>query len=152
MLEVDPDLSELSSPEYQAAHPEPLRLPADATFKPDAEGRYRFKCWLPHDAVGVLHPKGRTKGWTTDQWATIGYYLANSRGTGLSFKVLSIPKGDIIVAIVNSELTIKRLGMVDGHVALLPENTYFKPIVFRNSDSDLLEVWGVVTRCLRNLR
>jgi hypothetical protein len=92
VLEVDLDLSEAPDPEHLVVHPEPVRLPADQAVQPDGEGQYRFKCWLPHDAVGALHPKGRTKGWTTDQWTTINYYLANTRGIGLGFKVLSIPK------------------------------------------------------------
>ncbi len=65
-------------------------------------------------------------------------------------RALSPRQGDIIVAVVNGELTIKRLGKVDGHVALLPENAHFKPIVFK--DGETLEIWGVVTRCLRTLR
>jgi DNA polymerase V len=65
-------------------------------------------------------------------------------------RALTARQGDIVVAIVNNDLTIKRLGWVDGDVALLPENAHFKPIVFK--EGDVLEIWGVVTRCLRNLR
>jgi DNA polymerase V len=65
-------------------------------------------------------------------------------------RALKPRRGDIVVAIVNGELSIKRLGQIDGHVALLPENAHFKPIVFKEGET--LELWGVVTRCLRNLR
>jgi DNA polymerase V len=65
-------------------------------------------------------------------------------------RALTARQGDIVVAIVNSDLTIKRLGTVDGHIALLPENPHFNPIIFQ--EGDVLQIWGVVTRCLRNLR
>jgi len=57
---------------------------------------------------------------------------------------------DVVVAIINNDLTVKRLGRVDGKLALLPENPHFKPIVLE--DGDELVVWGVVTNCLRNFR
>lgn len=57
---------------------------------------------------------------------------------------------DVVVAIINNDLTVKRLGKVDGRLALLPENPHFKPIVLE--DGDELMVWGVVTNCLRNFR
>lgn len=57
---------------------------------------------------------------------------------------------DVVVAVINNDLTVKRLGRVDGKLALLPENPHFKPIVME--DGDELVVWGVVTNCLRNFR
>ena len=39
---------------------------------------------------------------------------------------------------------------IEGKTALLPENPHFKPIVFKEGET--LELWGVVTRCLRQLR
>jgi len=50
----------------------------------------------------------------------------------------------VVVAVLNNDLTIKRLGMVDGDLALIPENPHFKPIVLK--DGDTLEVWGVVEK------
>lgn len=63
---------------------------------------------------------------------------------------LSPVQGDVVVAVMNNDLTIKRLGTVDGKLALLPENPHFKPIL--PEDGDTLEVWGVVTNCLRQFR
>lgn len=59
-------------------------------------------------------------------------------------------QGSVVVAIVNAELTIKRLGKVDGKIAWLPENAHFTPITF--GEGETLEIWGVVTPCLRNPR
>lgn len=94
ILELDLDMSSDPHPEHLVMHPETVRQPAHPEFKPDAQGDYRFKCWLPHDAVGYLHPKWRTKGWTVDSWATVNYYLSNEKGIGLGFKVLSVPKAE----------------------------------------------------------
>lgn len=59
-------------------------------------------------------------------------------------------QGDVVVAVLNNDLTIKRLGMIDGKLALIPENPHFQPIVM--GEGDTLEVWGVVTNCLRSFR
>ncbi len=92
ILEVDLDMSTDPHPDHLVIHPELVRHPADPAFQKDADGAYRFKCWIPHDAVGNLHPKRRTKGWTTDSWTTVNYYLSNAQNLGLGFKVLSIAK------------------------------------------------------------
>lgn len=57
---------------------------------------------------------------------------------------------DVVVAVFNNAFTIKRLGKIAGKVALLPENPHFKPIV--KEANDTLEIWGVVTNCLRRLQ
>lgn len=64
-------MSEDPHPEHLAVNPQTVKRPAIPEFKPDEEGVYRFKCWLPHDTMGFLHPKGRTKGWTTHSWDTM---------------------------------------------------------------------------------
>lgn len=92
ILELDLDMSTNPHPEHLVVHPEMVRHSHDPEFKKDADGAYRFKCWMPHDAVGNLHTELRTKGWTTDSWTTVNYYLSNAQGIGLGFKVLSVPK------------------------------------------------------------
>jgi DNA polymerase V len=51
--------------------------------------------------------------------------------------------GDIVIAVVDGELTVKRLCRRGGHLRLLPENPCFQPIEFK--DGQELVVWGVVT-------
>lgn len=63
---------------------------------------------------------------------------------------LTARQNDVVVAIINNDLTVKRLGEVGGRLALLPENPRFKPIVMEEGDE--LVIWGVVTNCLRNFR
>jgi DNA polymerase V len=69
-------------------------------------------------------------------------------------RALTAVSDDIVIAILNFDLTIKRLGSVgtgsEWKLALLPDNPRFKPIVMEPGDT--LEIWGVVTNCLRSFR
>lgn len=55
--------------------------------------------------------------------------------------------GDIVVAALNGEPIIKRLGQVSGQLALLSENRRFPPLLV--GEGDEFEVWGVVRGSLR---
>ena len=59
--------------------------------------------------------------------------------------------GDVVVAYVNEEFTIKFLDLThhaDGYIELRPANPHFSPI--RISANDDFEVWGVVIWTIRN--
>lgn len=58
--------------------------------------------------------------------------------------------GDIVIAILDGLLTVKRLAINGPRVALVAENKEFKPIVIRG-DQELL-VWGVVTHAIHTFR
>ncbi len=58
--------------------------------------------------------------------------------------------GSIIIAVIDGELTVKRLSMYQGRVELLSENPRYKPIVI--SDEASLNVWGVVSYVIHSLR
>lgn len=49
----------------------------------------------------------------------------------------------VVIAVVNGELTVKRLHQAGGKVMLMPENAGYQPIVIE--DEMELEIWGVVT-------
>ena len=57
--------------------------------------------------------------------------------------------GKIIVAVIDGELTVKRLAFEDGRPVLKAQNPHFKDIVLR--DSQELLCWGVVTATIRKL-
>jgi len=59
--------------------------------------------------------------------------------------------GHVVVAIVNGELTIKRLRFQKGKPVLVAENPHFKERRFEDGSSDELEIWGVATRVLHKL-
>lgn len=55
--------------------------------------------------------------------------------------------GNIVIALVNGEYTVKRLYLHGGEIRLCPENKNYSPIVL--SGYDELIVWGVVTSLAR---
>lgn len=57
--------------------------------------------------------------------------------------------GAIVIAVVNGELTVKRLHIDAGGIWLLPENPDFKPLkIVENMD---LHIWGVVAHIVHSL-
>ena len=58
-------------------------------------------------------------------------------------KSLSPSSGDIVIAVVDGDLTVKRLIKRGDIFTLHPENPSFKDIEFK--DGQELQVWGVVT-------
>jgi len=57
--------------------------------------------------------------------------------------------GKIVVAVLDGELTVKRLVMKNGRTLLAPENPCYQPIVV-TAEQDL-HVWGVVLGVVRKL-
>jgi DNA polymerase V len=57
--------------------------------------------------------------------------------------------GNVVVAIVDGELTIKRLRLEHGRVRLVAENPEYPDVVIPELSE--LSIWGVVTRCLHRL-
>ena len=51
--------------------------------------------------------------------------------------------GSVIIAIVNGELTVKRLAKRHGKLMLIPENNQYPPLPIMETTT--FEVWGVVT-------
>jgi len=59
-----------------------------------------------------------------------------------------LPKsGDIVIAVVDGDLTVKRLIKRGSNITLQPENPRFKEIEFK--DGQELVVWGVVTSSVK---
>jgi DNA polymerase V len=57
--------------------------------------------------------------------------------------------GDIIIASLESEMTVKQLHLKPPPIQLLPRNSSYQPIVIE--DGMTLEVFGVVTNVVRSL-
>lgn len=57
--------------------------------------------------------------------------------------------GKVVIAVVNGELTVKRLCIREGQVRLLAENERYAPIML-SGDMDL-QIWGVVTNVIHPL-
>jgi DNA polymerase V len=67
--------------------------------------------------------------------------------------ILVVEKGrsaqhqQIVLAVVDSEFTVKRLFNRDGRLALIPENPAYPPIEIDARQE--LTIWGVVTACIK---
>lgn len=57
--------------------------------------------------------------------------------------------GNVIVAALDGDLTVKRLYKRNGVVRLLPENKEYQPIEIQDGQS--FEIWGVVTNVIHPL-
>ena len=64
-------------------------------------------------------------------------------------KSLEARDGSIVVAVIDGQLTVKRLRRRNGEVQLMPENPLYQPISISN-DQEFL-IWGVVTGIARKL-
>ena len=65
-------------------------------------------------------------------------------------KGLSATVGDIVVAVVDGEFTVKYLALANGAFCLQPANSRFKTIEFK--DGQELQIWGVVTSTIKQFR
>jgi DNA polymerase V len=62
-------------------------------------------------------------------------------------KSLTPSSGDIVIAVIDNELTVKRFIQRGSKVILKPENPRFKEIELK--DGQELQVWGVVTSTVK---
>jgi DNA polymerase V len=62
-------------------------------------------------------------------------------------KSLTPSSGNIVIAVVDGDLTVKRLIKHNGSVILKPENPRFKEMEFKEGQE--LQVWGVVTSTVK---
>lgn len=58
--------------------------------------------------------------------------------------------GSIVVAVIDGEFTVKRVGHKNGQLLLIPENEKYNPIEIREGMQ--VEIWGVVTFVIHNLQ
>jgi DNA polymerase V len=56
--------------------------------------------------------------------------------------------GKIVIASLNSGLTVKRLRHIENQIILMPENSNYSPIVV-TADLDL-KIWGVVVHVIHS--
>ncbi|WP_242523012.1 LexA family protein [Thiocystis minor] len=63
-------------------------------------------------------------------------------------RALEAKSGSIVVAVVDGELTVKRLKVAGARVWLMAENPAFPPLELR--DGQALHLWGVVAHAVRS--
>lgn len=57
--------------------------------------------------------------------------------------------GKVVIAVINGELTVKRLKLAQDKIFLIPENDFFTPIEI-NEEMDFT-IWGVVTSVIHHV-
>ena len=58
-------------------------------------------------------------------------------------RALTPSDGSVVIAVVNGDLTVKRLSKRRGKLVLMPENQQYPPLPI--TETTAFEVWGVVT-------
>ena len=130
-------------------------LPSEFKQRLELQLAYAIKAGFPspaedyqHDTLDfnrdlIKHPEatfyGRVDG---DSMVDAGI---NDGDIAIIDRSLDARDGDVIVAFVNNEFTIKYLDLShkdDGYIELRPANKKYDPI--RIEDTDNFEVWGVV--------
>jgi DNA polymerase V len=66
-------------------------------------------------------------------------------------KSLQAKDGDVVIACVAGEFTVKRLAIRGGEIWLMPENKAFPELKISQDDPDFA-IWGVVTARISQLR
>ena len=56
---------------------------------------------------------------------------------------------NIVIAVLDGELTVKRIRKSAGELLLLPENAHYKPV--RVTEEMDIAIWGVVTNVIHSL-
>lgn len=64
-------------------------------------------------------------------------------------KSLDPKDGNIVIAVLDSELTVKQLEKRKGKLRLLPANKNYEPLEV--SEQQSFEIWGVVTNVIHSL-
>lgn len=55
----------------------------------------------------------------------------------------------VVIAVIDGELTVKRMRIKNGRISLVPENDNYTPIEF--DESSEVEIWGVVNHVIHSL-
>jgi DNA polymerase V len=137
ILQVAPNLSLQPRPLFSAAVPAGFPSPADDYVEGQLDLNEHF----------IAHPSATFFVRVTGE---------SMRGAGIFEgdilivdRALTAVHGSIVIAVVDNELTVKRLYKQQGRVELHPENPAFPPIKLQ--DGMELTIWGVVCGVTRKL-
>ncbi|MCX7846364.1 MAG: translesion error-prone DNA polymerase V autoproteolytic subunit [Dictyoglomaceae bacterium] len=65
-------------------------------------------------------------------------------------RALEPKNNDIVIAVIDGELTVKRLVFKNNKIYLYPENSNYKPIEIQSQERELL-IWGIATYVIHKL-
>ena len=138
----------------------------DAVYAPDLSTRYALPIFLGRLPAGFPSPADDYLEGKLDLNRHLIKHPAATffvRVTGDSMIGAGIHSGDllvvdrslepadkhVVVAVLDGELTVKRLFKQNGILRLLPENLSYQPIEI--SSQQTIEIWGVVTSVIHSL-
>ena len=138
----------------------------DAVYAPDLSTRYALPIFLGRLPAGFPSPADDYLEGKLDLNRHLIKHPAATffvRVTGDSMIGAGIHSGDllvvdrslepadknVVVAVLDGELTVKRLFKQNGILRLLPENLSYQPIEI--SPQQTIEIWGVVTSVIHSL-
>ena len=138
----------------------------DAVYAPDLSTRYKLPVFLGRLPAGFPSPADDYLEGKLDLNRHLIKHPAATffvRVTGDSMIGAGIHSGDllvvdrslepadkhVVVAVLDGELTVKRLFKQNGVLRLLPENQNYQPIEITAQQS--IEIWGVVTSVIHAL-
>ena len=138
----------------------------DAVYAPDLSTRYKLPVFLGRLPAGFPSPADDYLEGKLDLNRHLIKHPAATffvRVTGDSMIGAGIHSGDllvvdrslepadknVVVAVLDGELTVKRLFKQHGVLRLLPENLNYQPIEITAQQS--IEIWGVVTNVIHAL-
>ena len=138
----------------------------DAVYAPDLSTRYALPIFLGRLPAGFPSPADDYLEGKLDLNRHLIKHPAATffvRVTGDSMIGAGIHSGDllvvdrslepadkhVVVAVLDGELTVKRLFKQNGVLRLLPENLNYQPIEI--APQQTIEIWGVVTSVIHSL-
>ncbi len=138
----------------------------DAVYAPDLSTRYALPIFLGRLPAGFPSPADDYLEGKLDLNRHLIKHPAATffvRVTGDSMIGAGIHSGDllvvdrslepidrnVVVAVLDGELTVKRLFKQNGVLRLLPENLNYQPIEI--TPQQTIEIWGVVTSVIHSL-
>ena len=143
-----------------------MTMTIDAVYAPDLSTRYALPIFLGRLPAGFPSPADDYLEGKLDLNRHLIKHPAATffvRVTGDSMIRAGIHSGDllvvdrslepadknVVVAVLDGELTVKRLFKQNGILRLLPENLSYQPIEI--SPQQTIEIWGVVTSVIHSL-
>ncbi|MCA1788800.1 MAG: translesion error-prone DNA polymerase V autoproteolytic subunit [Thioalkalivibrio sp.] len=65
-------------------------------------------------------------------------------------RALEARHGDIVIAVIDGDLTVKRLEKREGKIRLVAENPAYEPIELKEGQE--LTIWGIVTSVIQRIK
>jgi DNA polymerase V len=136
-------IDQISTPDFSTSYPCPLFLvPVSAGFPSPADDYLEGKLDLNQH---LIKHEAATFFVKVQGDSMIGSGI-HSGDLLIVDRALEPTDNSVVIAVVNGELTVKRICKRDGKLSLVPDNGNYRPIPITECTN--FEVWGVVTHVI----